>query len=69
MNGITLLIIRGNSNLVIVSRTDAWSIARHFTGASLYANIIEGDKTPNLSVQKFEDTGYKLAAFVLSGLF
>jgi 2-methylisocitrate lyase-like PEP mutase family enzyme len=34
-----------------------------------FANIIEGGKTPNLSVQKLEEMGYKLAAFVLSGLF
>jgi len=95
---------RGDSNLVIVGRTDARAIeglqgaiargehyleagadvlfieapqsrdelkeiARHFTGVPLFANIIEGGKTPNLSVQELEEMGYKLAAFALSGLF
>jgi methylisocitrate lyase len=95
---------RGESNLVIVGRTDARAIeglqgaiaraeryldagadvlfieapqsrdelteiARHFAGVPLFANIIEGGKTPNLSVQELEEMGYKLAAFALSGLF
>jgi methylisocitrate lyase len=95
---------RGESNLVIVGRTDAQAIeglqgaiargeryleagadvlfieapqsrdelkeiARYFSGVPLFANIIEGGKTPNLSVQEFEEMGYKLAAFALSGLF
>jgi methylisocitrate lyase len=34
-----------------------------------FANIIEGGKTSNLSVQELEEMGYKLSAFVLSGLF
>ncbi|MGJ0516690.1 MAG: isocitrate lyase/PEP mutase family protein [Methylomicrobium sp.] len=95
---------RGESNLVIIGRTDARAIeglegaiargdryleagadvlfieapqsreelkeiARHFAGVPLFANIIEGGKTPNLSVQELEEMGYKLAAFALSGLF
>jgi len=95
---------RGDSNLVIVGRTDARAIeglagaiargehyleagadvlfieapqsreelkeiARHFAGVPLFANIIEGGKTPNLSVQELEEMNYKLAAFALSGLF
>ncbi|MGJ0483010.1 MAG: isocitrate lyase/PEP mutase family protein [Methylomicrobium sp.] len=95
---------RGESNLVIVARTDARAIeglpgaiargeqyleagadvlfieapqsrdelkeiTRHFSGVPLFANIIEGGKTPNLSVQELEEMGYKLAAFALSGLF
>jgi methylisocitrate lyase len=95
---------RGDSNLVIVGRTDARAIeglqgaiaraeryleagadvlfieapqsreelkeiAQHFAGVPLFANIIEGGKTPNLSVQELEEMGYKLAAFALSGLF
>lgn len=95
---------RGDSNLVIVGRTDARAIesmtgaiergeryleagadvlfieapqsreelaeiAKHFEGVPLFANIIEGGKTPNLSVKELEDMGYKLVAFALSGLF
>lgn len=95
---------RGDSNLVIVGRTDARAIeglqgaiaraeryleagadvlfieapqsreelkeiAQHFAGVPLFANIIEGGKTPNLSGQELEEMGYKLAAFALSGLF
>jgi len=51
------------------SRDELKEIARHFTGVPLFANIIEGGKTPNLSVQELEEMGYKLAAFALSGLF
>jgi len=95
---------RGDSNLVIIGRTDARAveglegaikrgerylaagadvlfieapqsrdelrdIARHFQGAPLFANIIEGGKTPNLSLNELEDMGYKLVAYALSGLF
>lgn len=95
---------RGDSNLVIVARTDARAIeglngaiaraerylgagadvlfieapqsrdelkevARHFEGVPLFANIIEGGKTPNLSIEELENMGYKLVAFALSGLF
>lgn len=95
---------RGDSNLVIVARTDARAlegldaaigrgerylkagadvlfveapqsreelalVARHFQGVPLFANIIEGGKTPNLSVTELEAMGYKLVAFALSGLF
>lgn len=95
---------RGDSNLVIVGRTDALSleglsgaiargekyleagadvlfieapqsreelkeIAIHFNGIPLFANIIEGGKTPNLTVEELEEMGYKLVAFALSGLF
>jgi methylisocitrate lyase len=51
------------------SRDELKEIARHFAGVPLFANIIEGGKTPNLSVQELEEMGYKLAAFALSGLF
>lgn len=95
---------RGDSNLVIVARTDARAleglagairrgeryleagadvlfveapqsreelaqVAKHFQGVPLFANIIEGGKTPNLSVAELEEMGYKLVAFALSGLF
>lgn len=51
------------------SRDELVQIARHFQGVPLFANIIEGGKTPNLSVNELEDMGYKLVAFALSGLF
>lgn len=51
------------------SREELAQVARHFQGVPLFANIIEGGKTPNLSVTALDDMGYKLVAFALSGLF
>jgi len=51
------------------SRDELSEIAKHFQGIPLFANIIEGGKTPNLSVTELEKMGYKLVAFALSGLF
>lgn len=51
------------------SREELAEVARHFQGVPLFANIIEGGKTPNLSVAELDDMGYKLVAFALSGLF
>ncbi|MGY6275443.1 isocitrate lyase/PEP mutase family protein [Methylomonas sp. MgM2] len=51
------------------SREELAQVAQHFRGAALFANIIEGGKTPNLSVAELEEMGYKLVAFALSGLF
>jgi len=51
------------------SREELAQVARHFQGVALMANIIEGGKTPNLSVTELEAMGYKLVAFALSGLF
>ncbi len=51
------------------SRDELKKVARHFEGVPLLANIIEGGKTPNLSVKELEEMGYKLVAFALSGLF
>lgn len=51
------------------SRDELKQIAQHFNGVPLFANIIEGGKTPNLSEQELYDMGYKLVAFALSGLF
>jgi len=51
------------------SREELAQVARHFQGMALMANIIEGGKTPNLSVTELEAMGYKLVAFALSGLF
>lgn len=51
------------------SREELAQVARHFPGVPLFANIIEGGKTPNLSVDELHGMGYKLVAFALSGLF
>jgi methylisocitrate lyase len=51
------------------SRDELIAVAKHFKGTPLFANIIEGGKTPNLSLNELEDMGYKLVAFALSGLF
>lgn len=51
------------------SREELAEVARHFQGVPLFANIIEGGKTLNLSVAELDDMGYKLVAFALSGLF
>ena len=51
------------------SREELSTIARHFQGTPLFANIIEGGKTPNLPLNELEDMGYKLVAYALSGLF
>ena len=51
------------------SRDELKEISRHFEGIPLFANIIEGGKTPNLSVKELEEMDYKLVAFALSGLF
>ncbi|MBF0107814.1 MAG: oxaloacetate decarboxylase [Magnetococcales bacterium] len=51
------------------SRDELECIARHFPGHHLFANIIEGGKTPNLSARELETMGYKVVVFALSGLF
>ena len=51
------------------SREELSTIARHFQGVPLFANIIEGGKTPNLSLDELDEMGYKLVAYALSGLF
>ena len=51
------------------SREELVDIAQHFQGVPLFANIIEGGKTPNLSLDELEEMGYKLVAYALSGLF
>lgn len=51
------------------SRDELAQVGRHFADTPLFANIIEGGKTPNLSLNELEEMGYKLVAFALSGLF
>jgi methylisocitrate lyase len=95
---------RGDSGLVIISRTDARSplgldeairrgrayfeagadvvfveapqsveelkkIAGVFPDAPLFANMIEGGKTPLLTARELEHIGFKIVVFPLSGLF
>ncbi|SPD76185.1 2,3-dimethylmalate lyase [uncultured Desulfobacterium sp.] len=45
------------------------AIAQAFTDVPLFANMVEGGKTPFLSAQELEELGFKLVAFPLSGLF
>lgn len=44
-------------------------IARHFQGVPLFANMIEGGKTPCLTQKELQDMGYKIVVYPLSGLF
>ena len=95
---------RGESNLIIIGRTDARSplglqeaiargkayyqagadvvfveapqsvddlraIASAFPDVPLFANIIEGGQTPQLTGAELEKLGFKIAVFPLSGLF
>jgi methylisocitrate lyase len=45
------------------------AIARAFPDVPLFANLIEGGKTPRVSVPALERMGFKLAVFALAGLF
>jgi len=51
------------------SRQELEQIAGELKGVKLFANIIEGGKTPELTAKALEEMGYKLCAFALSGLF
>lgn len=51
------------------SRDELEVIARTFEDTPLFANIIEGGKTPSLSLSELDEMGYKLVAFALSGLY
>ena len=51
------------------SRKELITVAKHFQGVPLFANIIEGGKTPNLTLSELEEMGYKLVAYALSSLF
>ncbi|MGQ0793333.1 MAG: isocitrate lyase/PEP mutase family protein [Deltaproteobacteria bacterium] len=44
-------------------------IASELRGAPLFANMVEGGKTPVLTAAELEGLGYKIAVFPLSGLF
>ena len=45
------------------------AIAAAFPDAPLFANAIEGGKTPLMSPPELEALGYKIAVFPLAGLF
>jgi len=44
-------------------------IAGAFEDAPLFANMVEGGKTPFLSTKELEQLGYKIVVYPLSGLF
>lgn len=44
-------------------------IAKAFPDVPLFANMIEGGKTPSLSSKELEELGFKIVVFPLSGLF
>lgn len=48
---------------------DLKAIAAAFPDAPLFANAIEGGKTPILSAAELEELGYKILVYALSGLF
>ncbi len=48
---------------------DLKAIAASFEDAPLFANMIEGGKTPFLSGKELEELGFKIAVYPLSGLF
>jgi methylisocitrate lyase len=44
-------------------------IADAFPGVPLFANMVEGGRTPILSAEELQKMGFKIAVFPLSGLF
>ena len=44
------------------------AIAKAFPNVPLVANVIEGGKTPQLSVSELQDMGYKIVFFAVSAL-
>ena len=45
------------------------AIAKAFPDAPIFANMIEGGKTPFLNAKELEEFGFKIVVFPLSGLF
>lgn len=45
------------------------AIAKAFPDAPIFANMIEGGKTPFLNAKELEELGFKIVVFPLSGLF
>ncbi|MDJ0845948.1 isocitrate lyase/PEP mutase family protein [Crocosphaera sp.] len=50
------------------TREELEKIADYFPDLPLLANIIEGGKTPCLSLEELEEMGFKIVAYALSGL-
>ncbi|MDJ0662544.1 MAG: isocitrate lyase/PEP mutase family protein [Crocosphaera sp.] len=50
------------------TREELEKIANYFPDIPLLANIIEGGKTPCLSLAELEEMGFKIVAYALSGL-
>ncbi|MGK7958439.1 MAG: oxaloacetate decarboxylase [Crocosphaera sp.] len=50
------------------TREELEKIANYFPDIPLLANIIEGGKTPCLSLEELEQMGFKVVAYALSGL-
>lgn len=50
------------------SREELEKIANYFPDVPLLANVIEGGKTPCLSLQELDRIGFKIVAYALSGL-
>ena len=48
---------------------DLHTIVESFPGVPLFANMVEGGKTPFLAAHELEELGFKLVAYPLSGLF
>jgi len=48
---------------------DLQTIVESFSHIPLFANMVEGGKTPFLTVSELNEMGYKLVAYPLSGLF
>lgn len=44
-------------------------VAREFPDTYLFANMIEGGKTPMLTATELDELGYKIVVFALAGLF
>jgi methylisocitrate lyase len=51
------------------SLSDLEAIAKAIPDAPLFANMIEGGKTPQLTGQELQELGFKIAVFPLTGLF
>lgn len=51
------------------SEDDLKAIAAAFPDAPLFANMIQGGKTPVLSARQLEELGFKMAVFPLASLF
>ncbi|MDJ1177275.1 oxaloacetate decarboxylase [Roseofilum sp. BLCC_M91] len=69
------LYAEAGADIVFIEAPQSWqelvSISEAFagTGVYLFANLIEGGKTPCLSRSQLEELGFKVGVYALSGLF